>query len=254
MSRNRIAVLSDIHGNIRALDAVLADITRRGIDRIANLGDCLYGPLDPVPVAERLLATDWPTVSGNEDRILVEASGGRPVSRTARFTAERLSETHLRWLAQLPLTLEIGAGLFACHGTPTDDTQYLLSRPTEDGTVRPATDAEIVEQLGSIDAPLILCGHDHLPRAVRLDDGRTIVNPGSIGCPAYTDDSPIPHTVGNNTPRARYAIVTYDSDSPEADLISVAYNWAAAAAEAESNGFPDWANWLRTGRANPPDL
>ena len=80
MSRNRIAVLSDIHGNIRALDAVLDDIARRRIDRIANLGDCLYGPFDPVPVAERLL---------------VEASGGGPVSRTACFTLERLSETHL---------------------------------------------------------------------------------------------------------------------------------------------------------------
>ena len=116
--------------------------------------------------------------------------------------------------------------------------------------MRLATDAEIVEQLGSIDAPLILCGHDHLARFARLDGGRTIVNPGSVGCPAYTDDTPIPHRVESGTPHARYTIVTYDSDSPEADLISVPYNWAAAAAEAETNGFPDWANWLRIGQAS----
>jgi len=248
VSPEPIAVLSDIHGNVRALDAVVADIARRGVERIVNLGDCLYGPFDPVPVAKRLMAADWPTVSGNEDRILVEAAAGQQVSRTARLTLERLRSDHLDWLARLPQTFSLDDRTIAFHGAPTDDTQYLLSRPTDDGTMRAATEIEIVEQLGPADRPVILCGHDHLPRAVQLEDGRTIVNPGSVGLPAYTDDRPIPHRVENGTPHARYAIVQWDDATPQAELIAVPYDWNAAAATAAANGFPDWAHWLRTGR------
>jgi len=248
MNREPIAVLSDIHGNIRALDAVLGDIRVRGIEQIVNLGDCLYGPFDPIPVADRLRAADWPAVSGNEDRMLV-AANWQQVSRTAQFTIEQLTDKRIEWLAQLPKTLVLDNGILACHGTPTDDTQYLLHRPTEEGTMHPATDVEIVERLGPTDAPLLLCGHDHMPRIVRLEDGQTVINPGSVGCPAYTDDTPIPHQVENSSPHARYAIVHWDNPAElHVELVSVSYNWTAAAAEAERNGFSDWAKWLRTGR------
>lgn len=249
MNDEPIAVLSDIHGNVRALDAVLADIARRGIEQIVHLGDCLYGPFDPGPVAERLLRSNWPAVSGNEDRALLEAARGGPASRTARFIVERVRHEHIDWLARLPRTLTFDGLAFACHGTPTNDTRYLLNRPTEDGTMRPATDAEIVDRLGTIDAPLTLCGHDHLPRVVRLDDGRTIVNPGSVGCPAYTGDRPVPHRAENGSPRARYATVGFVNDRPVVNLIAIPYDWSAAAAEAVANGVPVWARWLRTGRA-----
>ena len=66
----KLAVLSDIHGNIRALNSVIRDLERREIDQVVNLGDCLYGPFDPRLVAECLMARQWPTVAGNEDRIL----------------------------------------------------------------------------------------------------------------------------------------------------------------------------------------
>jgi len=244
----RLAVLSDIHGNIRALDAVLADIRSRGIEQIVNLGDCLYGPFDPAPVANCLRAGGWPTISGNEDRVLV-AADKQQASRTAQFTVEQLTDEQIDWLAKLPRTLVLDDGILACHGTPTDDTQYLLHRPTEDGTMRPATDAEIVERLGPVDVPLILCGHDHMPHIARLADGRTIVNPGAVGLPAYTDDTPIPHRVENGSPHARYAVVHWDNPAePQVELVSVSYDWTAAAAEAERNGFSEWANWLATGR------
>ena len=247
----RIAVLSDIHGNAYALDAVLADLAVRDVHRIVNLGDCLYGPFDPVAVADRLIAEDWPTVAGNEDRTLVEAESGHSISRTARFTFDHLTKTHCRWLALLPGARYLDGGSFACHGTPTDDTRYLLSRPAANGAMRPATEPEIVDRLEAIDTPLVLCGHDHLPRVVRLGDGRTIVNPGSVGCPAYTDDDPIPHRVENGSPHARYAIATLCHDGPpNIEPIAVPYDGSAAAFEAESNGFPDWASWLRTGRTN----
>ena len=248
MNPGPIAVLSDIHGNVRALDAVLADIAQRGIEQVLNLGDGLYGPFDPVPVADRLLEANWPTVSGNEDRILL-AVERQQVSRTARFTRDRLNHEHLDWLAHLPKTVALDDRTLAFHAAPVDDAHYLLSRPTGGGTMRPATDDEIAEKLGPVGARLILCGHDHLPRVVRLDDGRTIVNPGSVGCPAYTDDHPIPHRVENGSPHARYAVIEWVDESPQAELLAIPYDWTAATAEAAANGFPDWAYWLRTGRA-----
>lgn len=242
----RIAVLSDIHGNTRALDAVIADLAWRDVDAIVNLGDCLYGPFDPRPTADRLLETSWPTVAGNEDRCLLMPDDPE-FGSTARFTRDRLTDRHCDWLAQLPAIREIENRILAFHGSLSDDRAYLLSRPDGSGGMRPADGKEIMERLGNFDARLILCGHDHLPRVVHLDGGRTIVNPGSVGCPAYSDDHPIPHAVENGTPHARYAIVTIDGDEISVDSIGVEYDWDAAAKEAEANGFPDWARWIATG-------
>jgi len=245
---HRLAVLSDIHGNGRALQAVLSDIGDRGIDRIINLGDCLYGPFDPRPVADRLLELSWPTVAGNEDRCLSEAAGPE-FTNTARFTYERLAARHLDWLAELPGRLDIAPGILAIHGSPTSDRQYLLHRPDGVRDMRPAADDEIQDLVGDVAEQIILCGHDHLPRVARLRDGRTIANPGSVGCPAYTDDHPIPHVVENGSPHARYAILTLDTKGVSVESILVDYDWDAAANEAESNGFPDWSKWIRSGSA-----
>jgi len=245
----KLAVLSDIHGNARALDAVREDIARRGIERIVHLGDSLYGPFDPRPVAEVLLTQDWPTVAGNEDRCLIEVGSGRPVPATARFIVGQLRPEHLHWLEQLPKTIEIDGFGFAFHGTPQDSATYLLTLPLESGATRAARADEIADQLRTVDRPLILCGHDHLPRVVRLPDGRTIVNPGSVGCPAFTDDAPIRHGVANGSPHARYAVVADEGNAYRADLIAIAYDWSAAADEASRNGFQDWSDWLRTGHA-----
>jgi diadenosine tetraphosphatase ApaH/serine/threonine PP2A family protein phosphatase len=133
------------------------------------------------------------------------------------------------------------------HGAPADDSVYLLTRP-EDGRLagRPAN---VVEQLlGEIRERVILCGHDHTPAVVRLDDGRTIVNPGSVGCPAYEDGVPEAHVVEAGSPDARYAVVAWDGDEPRVELVPVPYDADAAADEAARNGFPDWACWVRTGR------
>ncbi|MBU0595934.1 metallophosphatase family protein [Candidatus Bipolaricaulota bacterium] len=244
----RLAILADIHGNARALDAVLADVSRRCVARVVNLGDGLYGPFDPRPVAEHLIEAGWPTVAGNEDRILVEAVDGSAASRTARFTLDQLDDRHIEWLRVLPRTRDIEGIALAFHGTPNDDARCLLTHPTQDGSMRPVSEKEVAAELVGIDAPLILCAHDHMPRGVELADGRTVVNPGSVGCPAYSDDTPIPHAVENGTPHARYAIVTSDEGLAQAELVAVPFDWNAAADEARGNGFPDWSHWLRTGR------
>ncbi len=241
-----IAVLSDIHGNWRALDAVLADARRRGIKRRVNLGDCLYGPFDPCPVADRLLELGIPTVSGNEDRVLIEGAAGAPVSRTARFTIDRLGRRHLDWVAALPRIGRQGGFAFF-HGAPADDSVYLLTRPQDGRLVARPADA-VARRLGEIQEPVALCGHDHTPAVVRLGDGRTIVNPGSVGCPAYEDGVPEAHVVEAGSPDARYAVVAWDDDGLRVELASVPYDADAAADEAARNGFPDWAQWVRTGR------
>jgi diadenosine tetraphosphatase ApaH/serine/threonine PP2A family protein phosphatase len=253
VEHDAIAVLSDIHGNVRALDAVLEDIERRGIHRIVNLGDCLYGPFDPRPVADRLLRLAMPTVSGNEDRVLVfpdrtAPAAGRPLSRTARFTRAQLDRRHLDWLASLPLTAVVGDA-FVFHGAPRDDETYLLSVVLE-GRLALRTGVEIDALVGDVPQTLVFCGHDHTPRLVRRER-RVIVNPGSVGCPAYDDDVPGVHVVENGSPDARLAIVRSQGGAPPSvEFAAVPYDAAGAAAEARANGFPDWATWIASGRTS----
>lgn len=239
-----LAVISDVHGNVRALDGVLGEIERRGVRRIVNLGDCLYGPFDPRPAADRLMGLGIPTVSGNEDRTLLDANRA---SRTARFTRARLEPRHLAWLASLPLTIVDGDALL-CHGTPADDSLYLLSRVSA-GALERRPDCEIDSLLGCIAQPLVFCGHDHTPRlAVRGE--KMIVNPGSVGCPAYVDDVPEDHVVENGSPDARFGIIWPRDGAPAVEFVAVPYDAGGAAAEARGNGFPDWGAWIASGCAD----
>lgn len=242
----RLAVLSDIHGNVRALDAVLADIDRRGVDGIANLGDCAYGPFDPRPVMRRLTDRGVSSVSGNEDRLLVEAARNGTDSRMAAFCVERLESEHIEWLARCPRTL-YRDNILAFHGTPKDDATYLLTEVRGRRLAHRPT-SEVEGLIEGWDARLFLCAHDHWPRMTPLPEGRLVVNPGSVGCPAYMDDRPSPHAVQNGSPHAHYALIDRQGSSLDVDLRAVAYDWATAADEARENGFSDWAQWLATGR------
>ena len=86
---------------------------------------------------------------------------------------------------------------------------------------------------------MILCGHTHLQRVVTLEDGRLIVNPGSVGLPAYNDDRPYSHVVESGSPHARYAVVSDEGSGWTADLHLVEYDWEQAARDAEANGRMD---------------
>jgi predicted phosphodiesterase len=197
-------------------------------------------------VMNRLLELDLPTVSGNEDRILVEVARNGSHSRTAAFCARYLEPAHIDWLSKLPLTLELyGAYLF--HGTPTDDTQYLLTTVGETGAY-PREPKAVEQFVLEHSQRLICCGHDHTPRIVVLASGCHIVNPGSIGCPAYVDHVPHEHSIESDSPHARYAAVEIQDDIISTELVKVSYDWEAAAQEAQINGFPDWAHWIATGR------
>ena len=246
MTDIRIAVISDVHGNRWALEALLADLARRGLQHIVNLGDTVYGPLDPAGTAELLMQLDIPTVRGNEDRILTEPLSAKTDSPTLRFTKASLTSAQLRWLANLPPTRVHLDDLLLFHGLHERDDAYLLHDVHPDG-VRPRTPAELMRLLPPGRQRVILCGHDHTPGSVRLPDDRLIVNPGSVGLQAYTDDVPHPHAVQNGSPHARYCILSKTHQEWQVEHVTVEYNWQAAAEAAQQHGRPDWAFWLSTG-------
>ncbi|MBA2676373.1 metallophosphoesterase family protein [Ramlibacter sp.] len=259
----KLAVLSDIHGNLPALQAVLEDAKRQGVDAVVNLGDILSGPLMPAETADFLMARrEIVTIAGNHERQLLqvrETPRARIDARTSDgYAALQITDHHADWLRSLPPQHWLAPDVLLVHGTPSTDLVYWLETVVPgfgvDGApgMRAATGAELRERLHSgapraAQAALALCGHSHVPRAVQCGE-TLIVNPGSVGLQAYDDAHPHPHVVETGAPQARYAIVERHMDGWQARLCSVAYDWDAMRRLAEANGRPDWAYALATGR------
>ncbi|HET7051759.1 MAG TPA: metallophosphoesterase family protein [Solirubrobacteraceae bacterium] len=176
----RVAVLNDIHGNLPALDAVLAEVDRAGVDAIVVGGDLAWGPL-PLQTLERLMALDDRSrfVMGNADRDVVEAfDGGTPEHEAvSAYCAARISQTHRDFLAGLspPFALDVdglGPSLF-CHGSPRSDTERIT-------TATP--DARLRRILEDVSESLVVCGHTHRQFDRRIDAWR-VVNAGAVGLP-----------------------------------------------------------------------
>lgn len=241
------AVLADIHGNALALKAVFNDARQRGLSQFVNLGDIFYGPLDPAGTWEILREMDMPTILGNQDRILLE--GGEQWESIPAFQAAvyALGDEGIKWLKSLPATIGMG-DILLCHGTPKDDMKYLLE-DISTGLPGLRGQSEIIEDIipEADGCSLVLCGHSHHPGEVHLD-GVTIVNPGSVGLPAYDDDQP-PHIMASGSPHARYAVLSRSNSGWDIEFVKVEYDWQAASKMARSNGRDDWAEWLLTGMA-----
>lgn len=245
----RIAVLADIHGNTWALDAVLADIERRGADRIVNLGDSVYGSLDPHGTADRLMKAAIPSLCGNQDRIVYAPPEAVLGSADQGFVTRELKEEHLDWLCRQPPTLTFDE-VFCCHGTPGSDETYLIEEVTPHG-VRLREPGAILGLLDGVTQPVVVCGHSHVPHAVWLPTGQLVVNPGSVGIPAYDHDDPYRHVMEAGSPHARYALLTREPAGWKVEHVAVPYPWEQAAAAARRNGRPDRARWIESGRALP---
>lgn len=242
----RIAFVSDIHGNLAALEAVAVDIAHRGADRVVNLGDNLSGPLLPRETAQWLMASDWLSLAGNHERQVLQLRPGHG-GPSDQFAHAQLTEAEFVWMRSLTHTLRLGEDILLCHGSPRSDHEYLLE--TLDGhALRVATPAEIEERLSGHYAPLIACGHTHVPRHVRLGVGVLLLNPGSVGLQAYGDDHPVAHTVENGSPDARYAIAESTAQGWRVEHFTVPYDQESMAVLAGQRGRPEWAHALRTGR------
>ncbi|MBK9979583.1 MAG: metallophosphoesterase family protein [Gemmatimonadetes bacterium] len=250
----RIALLSDVHANLHALDAVLADIDRRGdIDAVYHLGDLVGYSAYPNEVVDRLASRGVAGIAGNYDSTVAtryKHCGCR--SESARqeelahlsfaFTCRTVSAETTRRLAALPFSLDFrplgghvaGPRLVLVHGTPTLNTVYWTEDRSDDFCLRMA--GVVGLQAGDV----IAFGHTHKPWH-RTVGGIHFVNTGSVGRPKDGDW------------RAGYVRLGLGEGNVQVDVVRVEYDVAAAAAAVRGAGLPgDFAEFLRTGgRAAP---
>ncbi len=236
----RIAVVSDIHGNLAALQAVVADFKNRGVDAVVNLGDSLSGPLLPRETAQYLMLQDWVHLAGNHERQILQLSSNAAFAD--RYAHSELGAPEFEWLSGLTHTQKFSEHVLLCHGAPGADNVTLLQ-----SAERPATSAEVEQRLGGHRVELILCGHTHVARSVRTVHGGLIVNPGSVGLQAYADDYPHPHVIESGSPDARYAILQRGPSGWTAEMFTVPYPHRQMAELARLRGCLDWEKALLTG-------
>jgi predicted phosphodiesterase len=235
-----VAVLSDIHGVLPALDAVLAEPAVRAAERVVLTGDIAAGP-QPAEVLDRLLGLGdravW--VRGNADRELVQLArgeGGNIPDPIAPWAASQLSTDHVDWLASLPYPVTLPVDGFGpvvfCHATPRDDEEVVLVDS------RLERWAEVLADLPD-EVMTVVCGHTHMP-FTRLANTRQIINPGSIGMPY-------------GRPGAHWAILHEGA----IEMRRTAYDLQAACAQiTAASSYPDvaeWADYFLFARATDAD-
>ena len=247
----RAALISDIHGNLPALQSVLADIeARTTVTGTLHLGDLVgYAPW-PNEVVSLLRERGVNGVAGNYDSTVAttyEHCGCRYedprqealAHESYAWTLAHSSDAAKRWLGALPFSLTVradgghksGAKLVLVHGTPVLNTAYWHEDRDDDFCRRMAETA----QLRSGD--LIAFGHTHKPWT-RVVDGIRFVNTGSVGRPKDGD------------PRAGYVIVTHDAAGWQVEFVRVPYDVEGAAAAITAGGLPaEFAEYLRSGGA-----
>jgi putative phosphoesterase len=214
----RVAALYDIHGNLPALEAVLAEVEAAEPDVVVVGGDVVLGPM-PSETLELLLGLGERArfVRGNCDRLMNEGTteGGLNADR-ARWSAEQLERGQRAWLAGLPDTQSvdvdgIGATLF-CHGSPRSDEEILTAISSE---------LRVGEAVAGVAERVVVCGHTHVQfdRAVA---GKRLVNAGSVGMPY------------ESLPGAYWALL-----GPGLELRRTDYDREAAAEAIRATGFPD---------------
>jgi predicted phosphodiesterase len=239
----RVAVITDIHGNRRALEAVLADLTQVAPDMVVHGGDLVFGGTHPAEVIDEVRALGWPGVLGNTDEVLwtqerlTEMAAahsklapllGRLREMIAPMQA-RIGDERLRWLKMLP-AVQAGKGFAVLHASPKD----LWRAPMAN-----ATDEEIDKTYAQLDAPIVIYGHIHVSYVRRLPE-MTVANAGSVS-QSYDGDR-----------RAAYAVI----DGENVTIRRVEYDVESEAEELLHSGLPH-AEWLSrillAGKYYPPE-
>jgi putative phosphoesterase len=214
----RVAVLADIHGNLPALEAVLAEVDAAAPDLLVVCGDVASGPL-PAESIELLRSLPYARfVCGNADRELVGAfDGGKDASGSLsnNWCATQISREQRDFLASFAETVSIevdglGRVLF-CHGSPRSDEEMMTSE---------TSDERLKEFMAGVDAAVVVCGHTHMPFD-RMAGGVRVINPGSVGMPF-------------GEPGAHWALL-----GPGVDMRYTDYDRGAAAARIRRSAWPD---------------
>lgn len=200
----RVAALCDVHGNLPALEAVLADVASLEVDAIVCGGDVVFGPF-PRECLERLIDLGAVFVRGNADRVPADKTG-------SSWVAERLDPLSLEFLHELPESVSLD-GVLYCHGSPRSDEE-ILTRISPDERIRAA--------LAGVEERLVVGGHTHV-QYEREVDGVRLANAGSVGMPCEGRHG------------AFWALV----DGLDVELRRTPYALEAATAVIRASGFPD---------------
>lgn len=233
-----IALISDIHGNVLALEAVLKDIAVRNISKIINLGDSLYGPLWPQETADILISENIESIMGNGDEVLITEPRKTP---TIEYTVRYLNTKTFEWLNNLK-EIYLDNDITCFHGSPANKCAYLVEK-IENGKVIIKDNTELLKDIEGITTRMIACGHSHIERIMNVNN-KIIINAGSVGLPAYDDTEPT-HKMETFNTNAKYIII----DGNNIEIVFVKYDNEKSAKQAERNGRNDWKNWILKGRA-----
>lgn len=240
----RLAIISDIHGNLPALETALAALRDRRPDAWVNLGDCASGPLWPRETMDLLDSLGWPTVRGNHDRWLGEPARVAG-SRLVAFAHDALTAAQRSTLTGLPAELRLD-DVLAVHGRPGGDDNGCLFEDVVDGRLLPAAKDEVARRVGDTTATLVLCGHSHVQTVLNLGT-HCLLNAGSVGC-ACNVYGALLGSAATGTPHARCAVATRQGNRWEIEILVLDYDFRQAADRARANGFPDWAASYGSGR------
>jgi putative phosphoesterase len=234
----RLGLISDLHGNLLALEAVIEDLETAGIDRLVCLGDVAAGP-EPRGTIERLRELGCPVVVGNWDCWLLEGmpqlpgDAGPKLRDQGDWSAAQLGEPEQAFLKALPPHVNLnldGAAVLCVHGSP---------RSTTDDIQATTPDEELANMLAGSEPAFLAAGHTHVQLA-RQHGSTLIVNPGSVGLPF---NSWPPNGEVRVSPWAEYAILTIDDGLISTELRRVSYDISALLDVARESGMPHSEWW-----------
>lgn len=240
----RTALIADIHGNLTALDVVLADLARRGADRVVCLGDVAATGPQPRETLRRLRSLGCPVVMGNADAWLLHPHLDEDADEDARRFAEidlwcraRLDEDDLAFVRTFRPTVELSIGdglsLLCFHGSPRSWDEVVTATTPE---------TELEDMLRGVHAGVLAGGHTHVP-LVRRHRGTLLVNPGSVGLPYEI----APDTgEARNPPWAEYTVLDTGGGSLSVELRRAPVDARAVTAAALASGMPH-AEWWAAG-------
>jgi predicted phosphodiesterase len=222
----RFAVISDVHNNLAALEAVLADLQAVSPDSVVIAGDFLNRGPQPREVLQLVRSLGWPMLRGNhEDYVLAQCSEfaagdplANPIWQPARWTAEQIGK-QADGLAALPIATTVSgphdSRVLVAHGRPDVNNDGVFGRTTDD---------ELRQMLGPQPPEIFICAHTHVP-LVRHIDRTLVMNVGAVGLPF------------NGDPRAQYGVATWHNEEWHAELRAVEYSRQPTIDAFATNGF-----------------
>ena len=224
----RVAVISDIHANLIALQEVLKDIENEKCEHIICLGDLILAGPQPISIMDFIHQQNWTIIQGNTDKLIAEYGSEilemmkekYPVMANAIVDdMNYVTEETQNFLKELPPQLEMdidGVKILFVHGSPRANNEDIL----------PEMPLEVVEEIiEGTQEKLILCGHTHVPCGYQTNTGQTVVNVGSVGRPMTPE------------PKACYAIIDFSQGSFEVRHRFVEYDNVLAAQIMSQRGF-----------------